>query len=75
MAQVRGPAHPAGTRLATLTLRAPVLTLRRDWRDNVNGLDLDEWGAVCTDRRYFNQTNMPLYADSCFWCRAPTPLI
>ena len=52
-----------------------MLTLRRDWRDNVSGLDLDEWGAVCTDRRYFNQTNMPLYADSCFWSRAPTPLI
>lgn len=39
----------------------------RDWRDNVNGLSLDDWDRVCTDRRFFNQTNMPLYADSCFW--------
>ena len=39
----------------------------RDWRDNVSGLPLEEWERVCTDRRYFNQTNLPLYADSCFW--------
>lgn len=39
----------------------------RDWRDNVSGLPLEEWERVCTDRRYFNQTNLALYSDSCFW--------
>eukprot|EP01050_Picozoa_sp_SAG11_P001308 SAG11_NODE_55_length_19449_cov_28.630135_17_plen_527_part_00 len=39
----------------------------RDWRDNVFGLDLGEWDQVCTDSRYFNQINLPLYTDSSFW--------
>ncbi len=39
----------------------------RDWRDNIRALRLSEWDKYMLDWRYFNQTNAPLYDDSCTW--------
>lgn len=39
----------------------------RDWRDNVQGLDLKRWEADYQDRDLFNQVNCALYEDSSTW--------
>lgn len=39
----------------------------RDWRDNVQGLDLKAWQARSQDIDLFNQVNCALYEDSCTW--------
>lgn len=39
----------------------------RDWRDNAPWLDYSRWHAAFADRRYFNQSNCPLYADHSLW--------
>lgn len=39
----------------------------RDWRDNVNGLDLDRWEADFRDLDLFNQVNCALYEDGSTW--------
>ena len=39
----------------------------RDWRDNIQGLDLDAWNAQYQNRELFNQVNCALYEDSCTW--------
>lgn len=39
----------------------------RDWRDNIAGLDLDDWRQVRDEPEMFNQINAPLYEDSCTW--------
>ena len=39
----------------------------RDWRDNMPGLDIEEWCGLQTDREMFNQVNCALYEDSCTW--------
>lgn len=39
----------------------------RDWRDNIQSLDLDAWQARSQDRTMFNQVNCALYEDSCTW--------
>ena len=39
----------------------------RDWRDNINGLDLSSWDTAFRDIDLFNQVNCALYEDSCTW--------
>jgi ectoine hydroxylase-related dioxygenase (phytanoyl-CoA dioxygenase family) len=39
----------------------------RDWRDNIQSLDLDRWEADRDDWELFNQVNCALYEDSCTW--------
>ena len=41
--------------------------LHRDYRDFLEGFDLDAWKARTGDLRYFNQINIPLLADSSLW--------
>ena len=47
--------------------------LHRDYRDFIANLDMDAWKAGAGDLRLFNQVNIPLLPDRCFWpCRVPT---
>lgn len=39
----------------------------RDWRDNIQGLDLAAWEAQYKNPELFNQVNCALYEDSCTW--------
>lgn len=39
----------------------------RDWRDNIQGLDVAGWEAAYQNRELFNQVNCALYEDSCTW--------
>ena len=39
----------------------------RDWRDNVSGLDIEEWNRVYLNDELFNQVNCALYEDTCTW--------
>jgi hypothetical protein len=39
----------------------------RDWRDNIPGLDIDDWLVRRDDLRFFNQINCALYEDCCTW--------
>jgi len=39
----------------------------RDWRDNIQAIDLDAWEAQYQNPQLFNQVNCALYEDSCTW--------
>ena len=39
----------------------------RDWRDNIPGLDINDWLARRDDIHFFNQINCALYEDHCTW--------
>lgn len=39
----------------------------RDWRDNIQAIDLDAWQAQYQNPQLFNQVNCALYEDSCTW--------
>lgn len=41
--------------------------LHRDYRDFIEGLDVQRWQAATADRRLFNQINIPLLPDDCVW--------
>lgn len=49
------------------TENAGCMQWHRDWRDNISGLDLDDWEANYENRDLFNQVNCALYEDSCTW--------
>ena len=39
----------------------------RDWRDNIYGLDIEQWESNYRDPELFNQVNCALYEDSSTW--------
>ncbi len=41
--------------------------LHRDYRDFIDGLDVEAWRMRAGDWRYFNQINIPLLADASLW--------
>jgi ectoine hydroxylase-related dioxygenase (phytanoyl-CoA dioxygenase family) len=67
-----GPVDPHLSRGLTGVLYEPAgrpwsCGWHRDWRDNVQALDVAEWERKMGDIRLFNQINCALYDDSCTW--------
>ena len=72
LTRVLTPRHSAGGPASMGVLLEPAelpycTHWHRDWRDNINGLDLDRWNEGFADIDLFNQINCALYTDSCTW--------
>ena len=70
--QVLSPAHTHGDRQHLGILLEPAdlpycTHWHRDWRDNIYGLDLDQWETNYRDPDLLNQVNCALYEDSSTW--------
>ena len=71
-ARLLGPRHTHGNTGFMGVLLEPAdepwcTQWHRDWRDNINGLNLDRWDEVFSDINLFNQINCALYDDNCTW--------
>lgn len=72
LAQLLSPHHqPAGLDLLGVLVEPSgspyCMPWHRDWRDNIEGVDMDSWHARYQDMDFFNQVNCALYEDSCTW--------
>lgn len=72
LARVLSPEHQPGTLDVLGVLIEPTelpwcTSWHRDWRDNMQGLDIAKWEKVLLDKDMFNQVNCALYEDTCTW--------